>query len=167
MTPAPAPDLDLDLDLQLATQCPDLPSRTDFARWIAAALTGHKTPASLTLRIVDRDESAELNLTYRGKDGPTNVLSFPFECPPGLPAGDPAHALLGDLAVCAPLVAAEAEAQGKPAAAHWAHLTVHGTLHLLGHDHGDAAEAEAMEALETEILTGLGFPPPYDTDEDS
>ena len=111
----------------------------------------------LSLRLVDEAESADLNQRYRGKAGPTNVLSFPFEPPPGIKG--PRY--LGDLVICVPVVAREAAEQGKAPEAHWAHLVVHGVLHLLGYDHLDEAEAQAMEALETRLLANLGFPPPY------
>ena len=134
------------------------PSPTSFRQWIAAALKGarRRKPAEVAIRIVDTDEGRSLNLTYRGKDYATNVLSFPAELPPGLHLP-----LLGDLAICAPVVAREAAEQHKHPRDHWAHLTVHGTLHLLGYDHLVEAEAEAMEALETRILAGLGIADPY------
>jgi len=113
---------------------------------------------ALSLRLVDEAESADFNQRYRGKVGPTNVLSFPFDPPPG----GRGRCYLGDLVLCAPLVAREAAEQGKSPEAHWAHLVVHGVLHLLGHDHLDEAEAQAMEALETGILADLGYPPPYE-----
>ena len=106
---------------------------------------------------MDEDEGAELNEAYRRKQGPTNVLSFPFEAPPGVELS-----LLGDIVVCAPVVAREAGEQGKILESHWAHMVVHGCLHLLGYDHMEPVEAEAMEALETEILGGLGYPNPYE-----
>lgn len=146
----------IDLDLQIATDAADLPSEAQFQQWVATALAGRLEEAELTIRIVDDAESAELNETYRGKQGPTNVLSFPFEAPPGVELP-----LLGDIIICAPKVAREAEEQGKPLEAHWAHLTLHGCLHLLGYDHIEQEEAEAMEALETELLAALGYADPY------
>ena len=116
---------------------------------------GHKV--ELSLRLVDEAESADLNQRYRGKAGPTNVLSFPFEPPPGIKG--PRY--LGDLVICVPVVVREAAEQGKATEAHWAHLVVHGVLHLLGYDHLDETEAQEMEALETRLLANLGFPPPY------
>lgn len=149
--------MNIDLDLQIAVDdTAGLPSEAQFQQWVAAALAGHGDAAELTLRIVDDAEGAALNETYRGKQGPTNVLSFPFEAPPGV-----SLPLLGDIVICAPQVAREAVEQGKPPQAHWAHLTLHGCLHLLGYDHIDAAEAEEMEALETELLAALGYPNPY------
>ncbi len=135
-----------------------LPAPASFRRWVAAALRGarRRKPAELAIRIVDADEGRALNRDYRGKDYPTNVLSFPAELPPGLRLP-----LIGDLAICAPVVLREAGEQGKPARDHWAHLTVHGVLHLLGYDHIDHRDADAMEALETRILASLGIADPY------
>lgn len=153
----------LELDLQLAYPVPDLPSPAQFQAWISAALAqggwGQEAAAQLTLRIVDEAEGAELNETWRHKPGPTNVLSFPFEAPPGVDIP-----LLGDMVICAPVVAREAAEQHKTLPQHWAHLVVHGTLHLLGYDHLDEAEAEQMEALETQILRSLDYPDPYRDD---
>lgn len=137
-----------------------VPAAVSFRRWVAAALDGRIREADLALRIVGEDEGRALNRHYRGKDYPTNVLSFPAERPPGLPASAP-FPLLGDLVICAPVVAREADAQGKPLAAHYAHLTVHGCLHLLGWDHENEADAQAMEQLERGILAGLGIADPY------
>ena len=159
--PTAEPGPDLDLDLQLATRSPDLPSRDDFLRVSAAALAGRRERAALTVRVVDEEEGRDLNLRFRGQDRPTNVLSFPFEAPPGVPELEDLDGLLGDLVICAPVVRREAAEQGKPEPAHWAHLVVHGTLHLLGYDHQDEDEAQVMEDLETAILGRLGFPPPY------
>ncbi|WP_295451309.1 rRNA maturation RNase YbeY [uncultured Thiodictyon sp.] len=153
--------MNLDLDLQVATEAPDVPTESDCARWAAAALEGRKARAMLTIRIVDETEGQALNLQYRGQDHPTNVLSFPFEAPPGLPGMEEVDDLLGDLVICAAVVRREAQEQGKPQAAHWAHLVVHGVLHLLGEDHLIDLDAERMEGLETVILGRLGFPPPY------
>lgn len=113
----------------------------------------------LTIRVVGAAESRKLNRTWRGKDKPTNVLSFP-----ALPVGNGRHELvpeLGDLAICAPVVAREAREQGKPAQAHWAHMVVHGVLHLLGYDHEVDRDAQIMEAREADILAGLGYSNPY------
>jgi probable rRNA maturation factor len=148
----------LDLSVGYAMARKRLPSSPSFHRWVEAALKGarRRKPAELAIRIVDTDEGRALNAQYRGKDYATNVLSFPAELPPGIDLP-----LIGDLVICAPVVAREAAEQGKPAASHWAHMTVHGVLHLLGHDHIVEAEAERMEALETRILAGLGIPDPY------
>lgn len=143
------------LDLQLAS-ADDAPPPAAFERWVRAALAGRRGAAELTVRVVDAAESAALNEAYRARPGPTNVLSFPVS---GLPPG--AEPLLGDVVVCAPLVAAQAKQQGKEAEAHWAHLVVHGVLHLLGFDHADAAGAAEMETLEVDILGALGYPNPY------
>ncbi|MDS4020772.1 MAG: rRNA maturation RNase YbeY [Candidatus Competibacter sp.] len=147
----------LELDLQIALDMPGLPAEPQFRRWAEAALAGAgcRRDAELTIRIVNEAESTALNDTYRHKQGPTNVLSFPFENPPGVESS-----LLGDVVICAPVVLREAVVQGKPPEAHWAHLVAHGVLHLLGYDH-DEAQAEAMESLEIRILAGLGYPDPY------
>ena len=137
-----------------------MPAAVSFRKWVAAALKGRIREADLAIRIVDEREGQALNRHYRGKDYATNVLSFPAELPEGLPKGVKLP-LLGDLVLCAPVIAREAKEQGKPLAAHYAHLTVHGALHLLGWDHEDAREAECMEQLEREILAGLGLPDPY------
>ena len=149
--------MNLELDLQIALDLPGLPAKSDFRRWAEAALVGadYQKDAELTIRIVNEAESTALNETYRHKQGPTNVLSFPFEAPPEVES-----ALLGDIVICAPVVLREAVVQGKTPEAHWAHLVAHGVLHLLGYDH-DEAQAEAMESLEIRILAGLGYPDPY------
>lgn len=147
----------LTVDIQCASAEP-VPDEDDIRRWIESALAGHRDgqDTEVSVRFVDREEMTGLNGRYRGKAGPTNVLSFPSDLPPelGLP-------LLGDIVICAPVVAEEATAQHKPAPAHWAHMTVHGTLHLLGYDHIEDDEAAAMEALETRILAELGIACPY------
>lgn len=173
------------LSIQRACDAADLPDDEQLTAWVRAALLSAgsaelRPAATLTLRIVDAAEGAELNETYRGRRGPTNVLSFPFEPPAGLPpevlaglggepGGEPGEDLtaeLGDIVICAPVLRREAAAQGKSLAAHTAHLVVHGTLHLLGFDHIDPAEASDMEALETVILGGLGFSTPYEVPEE-
>lgn len=145
------------IDIESNSQSQQIPALAELERWVSAALQSQQLEdAEVSLYIVDEDESQELNSQYRGKDYPTNVLSFPADIPEevGVP-------LLGDLVVCAPVVEREAREQGKTLAAHWAHMLVHGSLHLLGFDHIDDGEAEEMEALETEIITGLGYPSPY------
>jgi probable rRNA maturation factor len=142
--------------LQNATREKNLPSTTDFKRWISAALAGRHAPAEVTVRLVDEDEGLMLNRRYRRKDSPTNVLSFAAQLP-----ADIASPVLGDLVMCAPLVMREAAEQGKRPDAHWAHLTIHGILHLLGYDHETSAQAEEMESLEALILARLGYPDPY------
>ena len=123
---------------------------------VPASAQRRKLATELSIRIVDIAEGRALNRDYRGKDYATNVLSFPAELPPGV-----SLPLIGDLAICAPVVAREAAEQGKDPRDHWAHMTVHGVLHLLGYDHIQDNEAEAMEALETRILAGLGIADPY------
>lgn len=146
-----------EVDVQIATADENIPSEEDFRTWVAAALPDERRASEITIRVVDFDESQTLNAQYRHQNKPTNVLSFPSELPPELQIP-----LLGDLVVCAGVVAREAAEQGKSLAAHWAHMVVHGTLHLLGYDHESDAEAETMEALETHILSQLGFPAPYE-----
>lgn len=145
-----------DVTVQYAVEAAGLPDEHHFRAWAAAALGGERAGAELCIRLVDEPEGRELNRAYRGGDRATNVLSFAAELPPGVESP-----LLGDLAVCVPVALDEARAQGKEPRAHFAHLTVHGVLHLLGHDHQAEAEAEAMEARESAILAGLGFPDPY------
>ena len=150
----------LDVAVGYALPRAGVPAAASFRKWVAAALAGRIREADLAIRLVDEKEGRALNHHYRGKDYATNVLSFPAELPEGLPKGVTLP-LLGDLVLCAPVVAREAKEQGKPLNAHYAHLTVHGCLHLLGWDHEDPREAEAMEQLEREILAGLGLPDPY------
>jgi probable rRNA maturation factor len=139
--------------------CEAVPPEEDFRRWVGAALTGRTTGQlpEVCIRLVDDGEMAQLNANYRGKDGATNVLSFPADLPAELDLP-----LLGDIVICAPVVIAEAAQQGKTASAHWAHMTVHGTLHLLGYDHVKEEEAEIMEALESAILRQLDYRCPYE-----
>jgi probable rRNA maturation factor len=148
----------LALKVQVALDSPGLPREAELQRWVKSTLTegGCRRSAELVIRIVDEAESTALNETYRHRQGSTNVLSFPFEAPPGLETN-----LLGDVIICAPVVLREAQIQCKSSAAHWAHMVVHGVLHLLGYDHDDESEAEDMEALEIRILKGLGYPDPY------
>ncbi|HET6593055.1 MAG TPA: rRNA maturation RNase YbeY [Xanthomonadales bacterium] len=146
----------IELEVQRATRFQPLPGDRQFEQWARAAL-GQSKAAILTLRIVGLEEMRRLNRRYRGKDAATNVLSFPADLP-----GAVDLPLLGDVVLCAPLVIEEAQMQGKSPDAHWAHLTIHGILHLLGHDHVDPAEAAAMEGLEIELLGELGIGNPYD-----
>jgi probable rRNA maturation factor len=150
----------LDVSVSYALPRVGLPSSQSFRKWVAAALKGRIREADLAIRIVGAKEGRALNRHYRGKDYATNVLSFPAELPQGLPKGVKMP-LLGDLVICAPVVAREAKEQKKPLNDHYAHLTVHGTLHLLGWYHMDDKEAEAMEQLEREILAELGIDDPY------
>ncbi len=141
-------------ELRLAVQYPGgnegAPTRPQLRRWVRAACA---IPAEVTLRFVGDEEGRNLNRDYRGKDYATNVLSFPYES---------GTRVCGDLVLCLPVVAREAAEQGKPAEAHYAHMVVHGMLHLQGYDHETSqADAERMEAIEREILAGLGYPDPY------
>lgn len=150
----------IELDLQIACEnTADLPTDQDFHRWLSAAVSPFQPEAEVTIRLVDEAESQMLNKTYRQKDAPTNVLSFPFEAPPGIELP-----LLGDLVICRQIVEKEAKEQNKNVMAHWAHMVVHGSLHLLGYDHIEDDEAEEMESLETDIIEQLGFPPPYQSE---
>ncbi|HHF4806347.1 rRNA maturation RNase YbeY [Haemophilus influenzae] len=145
------------VDLQIATEnIEGLPTEEQIVQWATGAVQPEGNEVEMTVRIVDEAESHELNLTYRGKDRPTNVLSFPFECPDEVELP-----LLGDLVICRQVVEREAAEQEKPLMAHWAHMVVHGSLHLLGYDHIEDDEAEEMESLETQIMQGLGFDDPY------
>ncbi|MBD1389755.1 rRNA maturation RNase YbeY [Neiella sp. HB171785] len=151
----------IELDLQLATQHSGVPNQAMFETWLATALVAVQpnaptSPQEITIRVVDSDESQQLNSTYRGKEKPTNVLSFPFEAPPGI-----VLPLLGDLVICAEVVAIEAQQQQKPLEHHWAHMVIHGLLHLLGYDHIQDDEAEVMEQKERDILAQLSIPDPY------
>ena len=149
------------VDLQIVTKTPEnIPDESSLTQWVKAAIKASNSKkreeAELTIRVVERDESNQLNLQFRAKDKPTNVLSFPFQNPPGLTLP-----LLGDLIICQAIIEEEAKQQKKTDQAHWAHMVIHGTLHLLGYDHIENEEALEMEALETNILVTLGFPPPY------
>jgi probable rRNA maturation factor len=146
----------LDVSVNYAVPRTGVPAATSFRKWVAAALHGRIREADLAIRIVGTQEGRSLNRHYRGKDYATNVLSFPAELPKGVKLP-----LLGDLVLCAPVVAREAREQKKSVAAHYAHLTVHGALHLLGWNHEDEREAECMEQLEREILAELGIGDPY------
>lgn len=144
------------IDVDCASADSGIPGAPSIRRWVRAALGAAHAGAELSVRIVDEPEMRALNARYRHKDYPTNVLSFPAGLPPEVDVP-----LLGDIVVCAPVVNREATEQHKAPRAHWAHMLVHGTLHLLGHDHERARDAAAMEALETRILAGLKFPDPY------
>ena len=147
------------IDIEINSQHPLIPSQEKCEAWITAVLQHQKlNNAEVSLYIVDEDEGRQINRDYRGKDYATNVLSFPADIPEevGVP-------LLGDLVICAPVIEREAKEQNKDINAHWAHMLVHGSLHLLGYDHLEDAEADLMEELETHLLQQLGFPPPYET----
>lgn len=152
----------LELSLGYALPRTGLPTRPQFRQWVLAALSGAGRwfDSEVAIQLVDAAEGQAMNRQYRGKDYATNVLSFPADLPEGLPE-DFDFPQLGDLVICAPVVAREAAEQGKPLDAHYAHLTVHGVLHLLGFDHVEEAEAEEMEALERQILASLGIADPY------
>ncbi|HSS64671.1 MAG TPA: rRNA maturation RNase YbeY [Gammaproteobacteria bacterium] len=144
------------IDVQIASQAPGLPTVAQLRCWAQAALSEIGGNPEITVRIVDETESAELNRTYRRVSGPTNVLSFPFESPQ-----EAQLPLLGDVVICAPLVEEEAREQNKTVEAHWAHMVVHGTLHLLGYDHQSDGQAARMESEERRILAQLGITDPY------
>jgi probable rRNA maturation factor len=150
-------------DVQVASDEPGIPDETEMQSWVAAAVDSSgrcpNVEADVAVRVVDVDEIRTLNRVYRDKDSVTNVLSFPAGDIAGMPAG--ARRLLGDIVICAAVVTAEANEQGKDVADHWAHMIVHGTLHLLGYDHETDAEAAAMEALETQILAARNVTDPY------
>ena len=144
------------LDLQLASDTANIPAEDQLQQWAQLAWQGDE-PTEVTIRIVDEFEMQALNLQYRGKDKPTNVLSFPFEAPAGITIP-----LAGDLVICAPVVAQEARDQYKDTNAHWAHMVIHGMLHLQSYDHIDDNEAEEMEGLEIRLLAQIGIANPYD-----
>ncbi len=144
------------LDLQLATSTSDHPKQQQLQHWIDGVLKQQQGDTEIVIRIVDTDESRQLNHRYRQQDKATNVLSFPFEAPPGISID-----LLGDLVICAPKMATEAEQQNKTTEAHWAHIVIHGVLHLLGFDHIENEDAQRMETEEIKILQSLGFVNPY------
>ncbi len=146
------------MNIQIACDDARLPGQQQMAAWASIAMdavgeTGHN---EITLRVVDEAESARLNQRYRNKSEATNVLSFPFDDPPGV-----ATQILGDLVICAPVVEQQATEQGKALNDHWAHMIVHGVLHLRGYDHKQDTEATKMEQLEKEILDKIGIPDPY------
>jgi len=150
----------IELGIQRDTRSEGVPDDAAFQRWVKAALSGRRERAALALRIVDDEEGQRFNREYRARDYATNVLSFPADLPEGLP--DEVRCFeLGDLLMCAPVVAREAIDQHRSEADHWAHMVVHGVLHLLGHDHQQTDEARTMELLETQILAGLGIADPY------
>jgi len=150
------------VDIQYASSAEHpVPAEADISAWVEAALAGRRDSAQLTVRIVGVAESSQLNETYRHKQGPTNVLSFSFEEPELLQPP-----LLGDVVICAAIVAAEAQAQGKSPDAHWAHMVIHGVLHLLGYDHENRDDARLMEEEEKKVLAALGYGDPYGDEDD-
>lgn len=152
------------IEVQRCSDDADYPSSEEIESWVCHVLADQfqeaPTSAEMNIRLVDEAESAELNHHYRHKSGPTNVLSFPFEEPPGYP-GTLEHRLLGDIVICGPLVKREAQQQQKALQAHWAHLVIHGVLHLLGYDHQTDAQAEQMESREVQLLSHFKIPDPY------
>jgi probable rRNA maturation factor len=148
---------DYSLVVQFASRLPNLPCEAEIKRWVRAALV---QPAQVTIRVVNAAEARNLNNTFRGRNCPTNVLTFIYN-------DRGSNALQGDIVLCAPLVAREAREQKKMLSHHYAHLTVHGVLHLAGYDHEEQADAEKMEAIEVAILASLGVPDPYSIDSSS
>ena len=149
------------VDVQVATDCSELPDTKIVTDWVELA-TKQREHAEVVVRLVGEQESAELNEAYRQKKGPTNVLSFPFERPEGLPVDALLNDTLGDLVICAPVVLSEAADQGKTPLTHWAHMVIHGCLHLQGYDHVNAKDAQVMEALEIKLLEQIGISNPYE-----
>ncbi len=148
--------MSVEVDVQYAATGKGIPEPDAIAGWVEAAVAGRRDKAELTVRVVDEAEMRSLNRTYRGRDRPTNVLSFPVGDMPGMQVS-----LLGDVVVCAPVVRRQAREQRKTERAHWAHMVVHGTLHLLGYDHVTPADAEEMEQIEKAVLDSFGYEDPY------
>ena len=144
------------LEIQNESQSSLIPEKKQFKYWLDAVLKNDNQDSEIVIRVVDKDEMIKFNEQYRDKKGSTNILSFPFEVPDGVESQ-----LLGDLLVCAPVVEQEARQQNKKLEQHWAHLIIHGILHLLGYNHIDDVEAEEMEALEINILSTIGINNPY------
>ena len=144
------------INVQYAVTVDGMPQADAIRQWALQTLPDNKKNSELTIRVVDEAEITALNRQYRGKDGATNVLSFPYEAIAGVETD-----LLGDIVICAPVVASESVAQAMPLDAHWAHIVIHGVLHLLGYDHHQDDEAHTMEARETELLDSLGYANPY------
>ena len=147
------------IEIQTVHQASNLPDEQQIQGWVDAALQNHPSDTEIVVRIVDEQESAELNQQYRHKSGPTNILSFPVDLPEGIELD-----LLGDLVICAPVLEKEAIEQQKVLADHWAHIIIHGVLHLLGYDHIEDDEAEVMESKEISILNTLQIANPYQQD---
>lgn len=150
----------VELDYQIATNETKVPSKHQCLTWLETLLPAFQERSELTVRLVDEAESQQLNSMYRGKDKPTNVLSFPADVP-DLVHPDMELPLLGDLVICVQVVNREYQEQNKSFEAHWCHMLVHGSLHLLGYDHIEDTEAEEMERIEQEFLQKMGFPNPY------
>jgi len=152
---------DRQLEVQRVIDLEQLPSDTQLQQWMEAALLDYDHPSEVLIRIVDTEEIAQLNQQYRHKIGTTNILSFPFELPEGVEGID----LLGDLVVCADVLESEAQKQGKKLHDHWAHIIIHGVLHLLGYDHLEEEDATEMEDKEIRILQQLQINNPYQEQE--
>lgn len=148
------------IDLQIASKNQSIPSELKFNLWVSSALDGLRDDGEVSIRVVEPDEIRQLNDQYRSKNKTTNILSFPFEIPEGVPK-EAIGELLGDLIICADVVTEEAKSQQKPVENHWAHMVIHGTLHLIGYDHVNDADAEIMEQMERDILARLQIPDPY------
>ena len=146
----------LNVEVQYAVSNMDVPQEEQFQQWSTVIPTEKDTQQEVSIRVVEEDEIAELNLRFRKKKGSTNVLAFPAEYPPGVELN-----FIGDIVICAPVVIKQAQDQGKLLESHWAHMTLHGILHLQGYDHIDEHEANIMEALEVQLMTKLGYPNPY------
>ncbi|PCI18102.1 MAG: rRNA maturation RNase YbeY [Piscirickettsiaceae bacterium] len=151
----------MNVEVQIASRSSDLPDSDLLAKWAKLAMQ-QRNAADVVIRLVDETESAELNETYRHKKGATNVLSFPFEVPAELPETALTGEMLGDMVICAPIVSAEAKEQGKPILSHWAHMVIHGCLHLQGYDHIIESDASIMEGIEVELLNNIGIKNPYE-----
>ena len=147
----------INVDIENFSSCKNIPDEIFFHRWVSASLSSQKKPLEVVIRVINEDESAALNNRFRKKNVATNVLSFPADLPESLN-----YPLLGDLAICAQVVAREADEQNKDLVAHWAHIVIHGSLHLIGFDHEDDADAKKMEKMETKILSEFYFPSPYE-----
>jgi len=151
----------MSIEVQVVSTCTSIPNEDQLTKW--AELAKQQRPeAQLVIRVVDCEESAMLNQTYRQKEGPTNVLSFPFERPFGLPDDAVIDDILGDIVICAPVVEQEANEQGKDIGKHWSHMVIHGCLHLQGYDHVDEAERIDMETVEIKLLETIGVSNPYE-----
>lgn len=144
----------MEITLQDVSDSGDVPGEDEIRQWLLATL--EQQDIKLTVRLVDEAEMSDLNDRYRHRQGPTNVLSFPFEDPPGVSSG-----ILGDIVICAPVVRREAKEQNKTVQSQWAHMVIHGAMHLQGYDHENKKEALDMEMRETDIMIRLGFPAPY------
>lgn len=145
------------VEIQLASKSKFIPDQQQFQNWVDAVLTDESQHSEIVIRVIDEDEMIEFNQQYRHKSGPTNILSFPFEAPDSVESD-----LLGDLLVCAPVIETESKQQNKPLENHWAHIIVHGVLHLIGYDHINDMDAEEMEALEVMILKTITINNPYE-----